>query len=74
MGTTRKEHMNWCKKRALEYVERGDLENAWLSIVSDLGKHPETASHPAIQLGFMLKISGKLNSREDMKKFIEDFN
>lgn len=74
MEKTRQEHMDWCKNRALEYLERGDQKNAWGSMVSDLGKHPETAGHPAIQLGMMLVMSGNMNSCEEVRKFIEGFN
>lgn len=70
---TRAEHIDWCKKRALEYVDRGDLVTGWTSMLSDLGKHPETAGHPAIQLGSMLIISGNLKSPEEFRKFIEGF-
>lgn len=71
---TRDEHLAWCKERALEYVERDDLTNAYGSIVSDLGKHPDTQGHAGIELGMMLMISGHLSSKPDMKKFIEGFN
>jgi hypothetical protein len=37
----RSEHLEWCKKRALEYCDRGDAENALFSMLSDLGEHPE---------------------------------
>lgn len=37
---TRAEHLSWAKERALEYVERGELQDAFNSIASDLGKHP----------------------------------
>ncbi len=70
----RSEHMAWCKKRALEYVEVGDLHQAYASMVSDLGKHPETEGHAAIQLGMMLMMSGQLNTAQEMRKFIEGFN
>lgn len=70
----RQEHVAWCKKRALEYVERGDLENAFGSMVSDLGKHPETVGHIGIPMGVGLQAIGKLNTKEEMRKFIEDFN
>ncbi|MCR4306930.1 MAG: hypothetical protein NUV42_03075 [Candidatus Yonathbacteria bacterium] len=70
----RSEHMALCKKRALEYVEVGDLYQAYASMVSDLGKHPETESHAAIQLGMMLMMSGQLNTVQEMRKFIEGFN
>ena len=39
---TRIEHINWCKQRAREYVQAGDLLEAVTSMMSDLGKHPET--------------------------------
>ena len=42
MNSTREEHMAWCKKRALEYVDRGELHYAVASMASDLTKHPET--------------------------------
>lgn len=45
-GRTWSEHLAWCKERALEYVDRGDLQDAVASMGSDLGKHPETAFRP----------------------------
>ena|SRR3990167_8495969 len=68
------EHLTWCKKRALEYVETGDLNQAYASMASDLGKHMETADHPGIQLGMMLLMSGRLGTSAEMRKFIEGFN
>ena len=70
----RSEHLAWCKKRALEYVEVNDLHQAFASMTSDLGKHPETEGHAAIQLGMMLLMSGQLNSAQKMREFIEGFN
>lgn len=70
----REEHLAWCKKRALEYVAVGDLSQAYASMASDLGKHPETEGHAAIQLGMMLMMGGQLNTPEEMRKFIEGFN
>lgn len=70
----RQQHMAWAKQRALEYVEYGDVSNAFSSMASDLGKHPETKGHPGIQLGMMQLMSGHLNSPEAMRKFIEGFN
>ena len=70
----RQEHLEWCKKRALEYVDNGDLPQAFASMGSDLGKHPETANHSAISLGMALMMSGNLNTQTEMRKFIEGFN
>lgn len=71
---TRAEHLNWCKQRALEYVDTGDLAQAWASMASDLGKHEETAGHSAIQVGTMMMFNGQLSSGPEMQKFIEGFN
>jgi len=71
---TRGEHIEWCKKRALEYVDSGDLTGAYASMTSDLRKHSETVSHPAIGLGMMLLMAEQLNTPSEMRHFIEGFN
>ena len=73
---TRTEHMAWCKQRALEYVDAGDTLQAYTSMASDLGKHPETMNHPGIMLGIgllMLPGQGRLGTRQGMREFIEGF-
>jgi hypothetical protein len=71
---TREEYLIWCKQRALEYVDRGDLTNAFASMMSDLNKHEETRGHSGIQLGIMMQMGGQLSTSEQMRKFIEGFN
>lgn len=71
---TRSEHLAWCKKRALEYCDTGDINQAFASIASDLSKHDETSQHIGIQLGMGLLLQGKLNTPDAMRKFIEGFN
>ena len=73
---SREEHLAWCKQRALEYVDRGDLTNAMASMASDLNKHDETKDHPVEITMMMLQIMGGvgLNTPEEMRKFIEEFN
>ena len=71
---TRQEHLDWCKKRALEYCVMGDVQQAFASMGSDLGKHPETLNHSGITLGMGLLIIGDLNTPEKMRRFIEGFN
>jgi len=68
---TRSDHLQWCKQRAMEYVEQGDMDNALASMTSDLGKHPETRSSVqfCVMLGHM-----ETESKERMKRFIEGFN
>ena len=71
---TRTEHLDWCKKRALEYVDQGNVSSAWASMVSDLRKHPETADHIAIGLGMRMLMGGMLSSPAKMRDFIVGFN
>lgn len=39
---TRAEHVRWCKERALQYLDAGDLQGAVSSMTSDMSKHDET--------------------------------
>lgn len=71
---TREEHLQWCKNRALEYVDANDLNNALTSMLSDLSKHSETRDHPAMQLSIMLKMNGHLDTPYEMQEFINGFN
>jgi len=71
--TSREEHVEWCKKRALEYVDMGKLSQAFNSIMSDLQKHPETRGHSGIEVGFMLLFGNFLSTEKEMRDFIEGF-
>lgn len=71
---TRSEHLQWAKSRAFEYVERGDIPNAFTSFTSDMNKHPETARHVALELGAMLLFSGHLSTERQMRDWIDGFN
>lgn len=71
---TREEHLAWCKKRALEYVERGDPMVGLTSMFSDLEKHPETKGHKGSAIGVMLMMAGSLSSPSEARRFIEGFN
>lgn len=72
MALSREQHLQWCKKRALEYVERGQLQQAITSMMSDMNKHSRTAGtiHPA------LFIIGASDARDPAKvrAWIEGFN
>ena len=68
-----KDHLEWSKKRALEYIEKGDISGAWNSMLSDLSNNNELMRHSAIELGNMLFFGGHLKTGSQMKKFIEDF-
>lgn len=70
----REEHLQWCKDRALEYVKQNDLQNAFASFQSDMGKHPETSGHRALEMGTMLLIGGHLSTPQQMSDWITGFN
>lgn len=70
----RHEHVAWSKQRALQILDEGDLTGAYTSMVSDLSKHTETKGHIAIGIGMSLMLIHKLDTSEEMRKFIEGFN
>lgn len=72
--TTRSEHLEWCKQRALSECNQGRLQQALSSMISDLKKHPETEDHPAIFLGVGLMAFGELNTPSKVREFITGFN
>lgn len=72
--TTRREHVEWCKKRALEYCDKGGLQMAFSSMSSDLQKHTETEGHTGTKIGMQLLMSKQLSTVEQMRKYINDFN
>lgn len=69
---TRKEHLDWCKQRALEYVDDGDLVNAVNSMMSDIRKHPETnGTWGLMMLGMYDANRGDV---EAVRRWINGFN
>lgn len=68
---TRSEHLEWCKSRAFEYIDAGDLRKAWASFQSNMAIHEDTRDHLALGLGTRLTFNGHLSSRDAMRKFIE---
>ena len=74
MDRNREQHVEWCKERALAYLDNADLDNAFNSMISDLNNHTYTKEHPAIIIGFMLRMSGGLSTVQEMRKFIVGFH
>lgn len=72
---TRAEHIAWCKERALEYLDAGDIQNAFVSMLSDLRKHPDTENHPGGTLGAGLVLTpGWIQNSSEVRRWIEGFN
>ena len=73
MSVTRDEHLAWCKRRALEYVDAGDLTNAVVSMGSELKKHPDTdnpALNGLVMIGMMYVTDG---DKPAVRRWIEGF-
>ncbi len=76
---TRSEHMAWCKQRAMQefdyYIEKEGFEaaarNAKASMLSDLGKHPDTADSQKTAAMLLLM---PMHTRAEVQRFIEGFN
>lgn len=69
---TRSEHLQWAKDRALQYLDAGDLNDAFTSMASDLEKHPETSVPPVLmQLGMMELMN---RNAEGIRRWIVGFN
>jgi hypothetical protein len=71
----RSEHLAWCKERAMQYVESGDYNSAVTSMLSDLGKHPETKSSAdgvLAQLGMLELMRGP--TKDSITRYIDGFN
>jgi hypothetical protein len=69
---TRAEHLDWAKKRALEYVDRGSTTEAMASMFSDLGKHLETRN--SLKIGIMIALAVNPRDPESVRRWINGFN
>jgi hypothetical protein len=68
---TREEHLEWCKQRAREYLDAGELANAVASMGSDLEKHPETRFSPTlVAVGMLYVMDG---DRQAVRRWVEGF-
>lgn len=71
---TREEHIEWCKKRAIEAMDyENDPKQAYISMASDLRKHPETNSEALINLTMMQLMFNPTPSRSGAIEFINGF-
>ena len=68
---TRAEHLQWAKERALMYCERGLLQLALDSLISDRAKSPETYDMDWVKSATLMWLEGELATQEQMREFIE---
>lgn len=73
----REEHIVWAKERALAELDADPCGQgptlAISSMISDLGKHPDTAGHTGIELTGLLAFGGHLARANDVREHIEGF-
>lgn len=69
---TRAEHMAWAKQRALAALDAEGPQAALQSMLSDLGKHPDT-NQPVLLFITMAEIQAR-PGQERARTFIEGFN
>jgi hypothetical protein len=70
---TRDEYLDWCRKRALEHLDAGDLTHAVASMASDLKTHPDTdnpALNGLVAIGMMYVTDG---DKLAVQRWIERF-
>lgn len=72
--TTRAEHLQWAKDRAIECLKTGDVNNAFASFQSDMAKHKETKFHIYLPIFAAKFLGGMLNTPDAMRREIEGFN
>lgn len=69
--STRSEYVRWCKQRALEYLDAGQHEDAVTSMLSDLGKHPETKI--MLEWAAPMGLNAILQGPDAARRFVEEF-
>jgi hypothetical protein len=72
---TRDEHLEWAKKRALEYLDAGDPAQGFTSMLSDMRKHPELENHPGNLIGAgLMMLPGWITNTAEVRRWIVGFN
>ena len=69
---TRAEHLAWAKKRALEHVDRGELQHALDSMISDMRKHPASFDYAWAEAALAQWMEGKLDTQDKMRALINN--
>ena len=76
MGSSgsREEHLALCKRRALAYLDAGDLRLAWLSMTADMREHPGTdAPATSVLLGEAGLRCVRDGDADGLRRLIEGF-
>lgn len=75
MEKTRREHLDWCIERAIAEMDfYKDPSKAYISMASDLRKHPETNSQALITMCIMQPMMKPNQTRQEVITFLNGFN
>jgi hypothetical protein len=69
----REDHLAWCKKRALEYLDNGEIADAMASMGNDLMQHPELEG-TAQRLMLLGVVYAMNQDSQGARRFIEGFH
>jgi len=69
---TREEHLEWCKRRAREDLDRGEATNAIATMCTCLIQHPDFAGIVEKMTPIGLYYAMR-NDLEDARRFVEGF-
>lgn len=72
---TRREHLDWCIKRAIEEMDySGKPSQGLISMASDLRKHPETNNETLMTITMSQIIINPNITRQEVIDFLKGFN
>ena len=63
-------HLGWCKRRAIDALQRGTIHDAFRKFVADMEEHPDTRDHSGIEEGKRLLYGGGTVTERSMEQFI----
>jgi len=72
-GLQRQEILADALAEAEHFLSRDDPQEAFAAFAQGLKRYPETKNHPALELGFMHMMNGRLQGVGEMRTFLRGF-
>ena len=66
------DHVAWCKARALQYLDAGDLNGALTSMGSDMAKREDCRINPHFYAAGMMAVAA--GDAAAVRRWVEGFN
>lgn len=70
---TREQHLDWAKARAHQDVDMGQLRNAVMGMISDLGKYPGLRSKATAEAADVAMAYAEKGDAASVRRWIESF-